>query len=72
MKILTDNQKAVLRYLERHDIPLTISEIAADFNAPVSSVRSIVKALERHGAVERRGVSLSGGRTWAPVGRVVP
>jgi DNA-binding IclR family transcriptional regulator len=72
VKILTARQKAVLRYIERCEVPPTVSEIAAGFNAPVSSVRSIVTALERHGCIERRGVAFSGGVTWGPIQRVVP
>lgn len=71
MKILNEKQQAVLRYIERSTTPMTVREIAEDFNAPVSSVRSIVAALDRHGCIERRGVAFSGGTTWGPVEQVV-
>lgn len=67
MKVLTAKQQAVLRYIERSEVPMTVREIAEDLRTPVSSVRSIVTALERHGCIERRGVAFSGGVTWAAV-----
>ena len=65
MKILTDRQKAVLRYLGLDDdMPLTVREIAEALHRPESGVRSALQALERHGCVERAGVALTGGSTW--------
>ena len=65
MKILTDSQKAILLYLQRAQEPLTVREISDGYNAPPTSVRTALKALERYGAVEQRGVAFTGATTWA-------
>ena len=66
MKILTDRQKAILRYLALDpDMPSTVHEIAQALHRPDSSIRGALKTLERHGCVEQRGVAFTGGTTWA-------
>jgi len=71
MKILTANQKSVLAVLKYSAMPLTVREIADSRSMSDSSVRSALAALDRHGAVERCGVSMYGGATWSVLGRVV-
>ena len=72
MRTLTDRQRAVRRYLSLDpDMPLTVREIAQALHRPESTIRTDLKALERNGDVEQRGVALTGGRTWGPVQRVV-
>lgn len=65
MKILTAQQQAILSYVERQEMPHTVREIAEAHGIPVSTVRAILATLERHGCIEKRGVSLGGGTTWA-------
>jgi len=66
MKILTDRQRAIRRYLTLEpDMPCTVREIAEALHRPESSIRAALKVLERHGCVEKRGVALTGGATWA-------
>ena len=64
MKILSATQQQTLGYILRREVPPTAREIAESNGAPISSVRSSLAVLERHGCVERRGVSLGGATTW--------
>lgn len=64
MKTLTANQRTVLTFLEHTGDAWTVREIADARALPVSSVRTVLAALHRHGAVARIGYALAGGTTW--------
>lgn len=72
MTVFTKNQQAVLAVLKYSSMPLTVREIAQSRAMSDSSVRSALATLDRHGAVEKCGVSLAGGATWSVLGRTSP
>jgi len=59
-----DRLLALIAAMQRAEAPQTVTELAEITGITPSSVYTAMKALERTGRAEKKGVALNGGQTW--------
>lgn len=61
---MADRKIAVVAAMARAEVPQTVTELAETTGLAPSTTYAVMRALERQGTAEKRGVALNGGQTW--------
>lgn len=61
---MADRKIVVVAAMARAEVPQTVTELAEATGLAPSTTYAVMRALEREGEAEKRGVALNGGQTW--------
>lgn len=60
-----DRITALTEAMQRAVVPQTVSELAETTGLTPSTAYAAIKAMQRTGRAEKKGVAFNGGQTWA-------